>query len=78
MGGPRLAGLRVDLGEAGACRRVGDTDEVLAARTLDLAAGESRLALERLVAVRAVELELGGAHSLHLFMRKYSPESTPK
>jgi len=78
MGGPRLAGFRVDLGEASACRRVGDADEVLAARTLDLAAGETCLALERLVTVRAVELELGGAHSFHLFMRKYFSESTPK
>jgi hypothetical protein len=58
MRGPGLAGLRLDVRETGACRRTGNTDEVLAGRTLDLAASMARVALQRLIAVGAVKLEI--------------------
>jgi hypothetical protein len=51
--------------EAGARRRVGDSDEVIAGGTLDLPPGELWFALQRLVAVRAVKLEFGCVHKLH-------------
>jgi len=51
IGVPRLARLGLDLGEAHAGRRIGDADEMLAGRTLNLAAGELRFAFQRLVAV---------------------------
>ena len=70
MRGPRLAGLGLDVGEAGAWWWSGYSDNMLAARTLNLAAGKAGGALQRLVAVRTVELEFGGAHSLHTVMRK--------
>ena len=54
---PSAAGFRLDLREAHARRRIGDADEMLAGRALDLPAGKLRLALQRLVAVRAVKLE---------------------
>ena len=65
MRGPGLADLRLDMGEAHARRRIRDADEVIAARALDLASGELRLALQRLVAVGTVEFEFGGVHRLH-------------
>lgn len=60
------------MGKSRARGRIGDADQDLAAGALDLSAGETHLALQRLVAVRAVELELRGnsivAH--HVLMRK--------
>lgn len=70
MRGPRLAGFGLDVGEAGAGRRMGDADEMVAPGTLNLPAGVAGIALQRLVAVRAVELECGGAQSLHRYRRK--------
>jgi hypothetical protein len=72
---PSVAGLRLDMGEAGAGGRAGDADEVLARRTLNLPAGVAGVTLERLVAVGTVEPELGVAHSLHPFMHKTPAES---
>ena len=46
MGVPGAAGLRLDLGETGARRRIGNADEMIAGRALDLPAGELRLALQ--------------------------------
>jgi hypothetical protein len=51
--------------EAGARRRVGDSDEVIAGGTLDLPPGELWFALQRLVAMRAVKLEFICVHKLH-------------
>jgi hypothetical protein len=65
MRGPRLSRFRLNLGEARARRRIGNADEMVAGRTLDLPTGELRLALQRLIAVRTVEFEFGGAHRLH-------------
>ena len=75
MRGPSLAGFRVDMGEAGARRRIGDEDEVLACRALNLPAGVARVALQRLITVGTVEFKFGVAHSLHLFMRKLAAKS---
>jgi hypothetical protein len=44
----------------------GDTDEVIAGRALDLRAGELRFALQRLVAMGAIEFEFVGADDPHL------------
>lgn len=65
---PGVAGLRLDMGEAGAGRRAGDSDEVIASRTLNLPAREAGVTFQRLVALRAVEFEF--VHGLHLYMRK--------
>ena len=65
MRGPGLAGFRLHLGEAGARRRIGDADEMLARGTLNLPAGELRFAFQRLVAMRAVKLEFVCVHKLH-------------
>ena len=62
---PSVAGLRLDAREAGAGRRAGNADEVLAAGALYLPASMARVALQRLVAVGTVKLEFGCAHSLH-------------
>ncbi len=62
MGGPSLAGFRLHMSEAGARRRIGDADEVLATGTLDLASGELGFALQWLVAVGAVEFEFVRVH----------------
>ena len=78
MRGRGLAGFRLDLGEAAARRRIGNANEMVASRALNLPSGEARLAPERLVAVRALELEFRVAHSLHLFLRKCFPESMLK
>ena len=69
MRGPRRARFRVDLGEAAARRRIGTANEMVASRTLDLAAGKARLALEGLFAARAAKFEFGVAQHLHLFRR---------
>jgi hypothetical protein len=65
MRGPGLAGLRIDMSETGARRRTGNTDEVLASWTLNLPASVARVALQRLIAVGAVKLEVGGIHKLY-------------
>jgi hypothetical protein len=64
--GPGLAGFRLDVGEAGARWRIGNADEHVAGGTLNLPAGELWFALQRLVAVGAIEFEFIGVHSLHL------------
>jgi hypothetical protein len=61
---PSTAGFRLDMGETGASRRVGDADEMLAGRALDLASGMARVARERLIAVRTIEFEFGRVHGL--------------
>ena len=65
-----MPNLRLNVREPHASRGIGGADEMLAGRSLDLAAGELRIALQRLVAVRSVEFEFGCAHGLQLFMRK--------
>jgi hypothetical protein len=62
---PSAAGLRLDLGEAGAYRRIGNTDKMLARGTLNLPTGELRFAFQWLVTMRAVKLEFVCVHKLH-------------
>jgi hypothetical protein len=61
---PGTAGFRLDVGETGARRRIGNTDEMLAGRALDLASGMARVARERLIAVRTVEFKFSRVHRL--------------
>ena len=75
MRGPSLAGFRLDMGEAGARRWIGNADEMVASRALNLPTRVARVALQRLIAVGTIEFEFGLAHSLHLFMRKRCAES---
>ena len=65
MRGPSLAGFRVDMGEAGARRRIGNADEMVASGALNLPARVARLALQRLVTMGTIEFEFGGIHKLH-------------
>ena len=65
IGVPGMAGLRLDMREAGAGRWAGNVDNVLAAWALNLPTGVARVALQGLVAVGTVELELRFIHSLH-------------
>jgi hypothetical protein len=62
---PGLAVFWLDMREAGARRRVWNTDEVVAGRTLNLPTGKLRFALQRLVAVGTIKFEFVCAHSLH-------------
>jgi hypothetical protein len=75
MRGASLTGFRVDMGEAGARRRVGDADEMVASRALNLPARVAGIALQRLVAVGTIEFEFGVAHRLHPLMRKPTAKS---
>ena len=75
MRGPGLAGFRVDVGEARTRRRIGNADEMVASRALNLPARVAGIAFQRLVAVGTVKLEFGVAHSLHPFMRKPTAKS---
>ena len=75
MRGPGLAGFRVDVGEARARRRIGNADEMVASRALNLPARVAGIAFQGLVAVGTVEFEFVRAHSLHLFMRKPAAKS---
>ena len=75
MSRPSLAVFRLDVSEAGSRRRIGNADEMVASRALNLSARVAGIALQRLVAVGTVEFEFGVAHSLHSFMRKPTAKS---
>ena len=62
---PGMAGFRLYVGEAGARRWIGNADKMLAGRALNLPARVARVALQRLIAVRAVEFEFGCFHRLY-------------
>jgi len=69
---PSAPGFRLHVREACASGRIGNTDEVLAGRALDLASGKLRFALQRLVAMGTVKLKFISAHKfLH-------PQNAPK
>jgi hypothetical protein len=73
MRGPSLAVFRLDVGETGARRRIGNADKMVAGRALDLPPGELRFTLQRLVAVGTIEFEFGRVHKMIAFtfiMRK--------
>jgi hypothetical protein len=61
---PGLAVFRLDLGEAGAGRRIGDADEMVAGWTLNLPPGELRFALQGLVAVGTIKFEIVCVHKM--------------
>jgi hypothetical protein len=67
MRGPGLAGLRLDVRESGARRRIGNADQVVAGGTLNLASAVAGIALQRLITVGTVEFEFISAHNLHLY-----------
>jgi hypothetical protein len=62
---PSLAGFRLDMGKAPSRRRIGDADEMLARRTLNLPARMAWVALQRLVAMGTIEFEFVCIHGLH-------------
>jgi hypothetical protein len=70
-----VAVFRRDVGKTHACRRVRDSDEVLARRALNLAAGKLSLAPQRLITMGTVEFELVCIHSLYLYKRDGREES---
>jgi hypothetical protein len=53
------------MGETGARRRIGNVDQMLATRTLNLPAGMARVALQRLITVGTIEFKLVRCHKLH-------------
>jgi hypothetical protein len=65
MRGPGLAVFRLDVGETGARRWIGDANEMLAGRTLNLPPGELGFALQRLVAMGTIKFEFIRVHKLH-------------
>ena len=65
MRSPSLPGFRLDVGEACARWRIGNADEMVTGRTLNLAPGELRFAFQRLVAVGTAEFKFIRAHKLH-------------
>jgi hypothetical protein len=71
MRGPGLAGFRLDVCETGACRWIGNADEMVASRAFNLPASIGRGALQRLIAVRTVEFEVLGIH-------KFQPDHKQK
>ena len=75
---PGVPGFRLHMGKTGAGRRIGDADEVLASRTLNLPPGVARITLQRLIAVGTVEFEFSGAHRVHPNMRKTAAKSIKK
>jgi hypothetical protein len=54
------------MSETSARRRIGDADEVVAGRALNLPAGELRFTFQRLVAVGTIKFEFVRVHRLHL------------
>ena len=75
---PGVARFRRDVRKARSGRRIGDTDEVLAGRTLDLSAGELHFTFQRLITVGAIEFEFVGVHKLCPKKRNRGEESMPQ
>jgi len=75
---PGAPGLRLDVGETGARGRIGNANEMLAGRALNLPTGEMHFALQRLVAVRTVKFEFGCCHKFYLHKRKNRGKSISK
>jgi len=73
MGVPGASGFWLDVGKASTCRRIGDADEMLAGRALDLASGVARVARERLIAVCTVEFEFSRVHGLSNLVKSSVP-----
>jgi hypothetical protein len=78
MCGPSLAGFRLDVGEASARRRIGDADEMIARRALNLPAGKLWFALQWLIAMRTVEFEFVCVHRIYTHKRKCRGKSISK
>jgi hypothetical protein len=63
-GVPGAARLWLDMRKAGAGRRAGNANKVVASGTLNLPPRVARVALQRLVAVGTIEFEFRGVHTL--------------
>ena len=62
------------MGESGARRGIGNANEMLAGRALNLASGVAGVAFQRLIAVAAVEFEFRCGHKLHPYHAQTGPE----
>ena len=78
MRDPSLAGFWLDMGEAGARRRIGNADQMIASRALNLPAGVAGIAFQRLIAMRTVKFEFTRIHNPLLHMRKIAAGSISK
>ena len=61
---PGVPRFRRDVSETHARRRIGNVNEMLAGRTLNLPARKMGFALQRLIAVRTIEFKFVRAHRL--------------
>ena len=61
-----MPGLRLHVSEARALWGIGDADEVLAGRTLYLAARVAGITFQRLIAMGTIEFEFVRAHGLRV------------
>ena len=78
MRSPGLARFQRDLNETLARGWIGDADQVLAGRALNLPPGEMRFALQRLIAVGTIEFEFVGVHSFYIHKRNPQVKSMVK
>jgi hypothetical protein len=62
---PGASGLRLHLGKTHARWRIGNADEMLAGRALNLPSGELWFATQRLITVGTIEFEFRCVHRLH-------------
>jgi hypothetical protein len=62
---PGASRFRRNLGKAHPGWRIGNADQVLARQALNLPTRKLRFALERLIAVCAIEFEFGCVHGFH-------------
>jgi hypothetical protein len=72
---PCMPRFRLYMGEPCPLRWVGNANEMLTRRALNLPTGVTRVAFQWLVTVRTVEFELGCAHYLHSTMRDQPAKS---
>ncbi len=63
--------FRRNMSEPRPCGRVGNTNQMIAAGTLNLPSGVARIALQRLIAMCTIELEFVRAHNLSLIMHRF-------
>ena len=66
------------MGESHARRWIGDADEMLAGRALNLPARKLCLALQRLIAVGTIEFEVVRTHGLYPHKRNLQGEGMPR
>lgn len=71
---PSVPRLGLDVRETGARGRIGNADEMVAGRTLNLPARVARVALQGLVTMGTIEFELGGVHRLQPHYAQTGPK----